>query len=154
MGVNFKYIKSETNPQFSTIATSKEMMMISKFHLGLGESGGDFFIGLPFSHVQPIRGLLEGGRQKSKLETEKIWLRDLQLNLAESRVELRGSIAETELSLRDVFNLQAGDVIPVEVPEQVTLQVHDVPMFSGQFGVRDGRNAVRITNRVNDSEES
>ena len=128
--------------------------MITRFHLGLGECAGDFYIGLPFSHVQPIRGLLEGGRQKSKLETEKAWLHDLQKNLPGVSVELRGRIADTELSLRDVFNLQTGDVIPVEMPEQVTLQVQDEPMFSGQFGVRGGRNAVRITNRVNDSEES
>ena len=154
MGMDFKYIKSESNPQFSSIAASKEMMIVCSFHLGFGEYGGDFQVGLPVSHVQPIRGLLEGGRQKSKLETEKVWLQELQNNMAGVTVELWGKIADTELRLRDVFNLQAGDVIPVEMPELVTLQVDDVPMFSGRFGVHGGRNAVRINNRVTGSEKS
>jgi flagellar motor switch protein FliM len=98
--------------------------------------------------------LLDGGRQKSKLDTEKIWLSNLKSNLQEATVEIHGTIADTQVSLRDVFNLKTGDVIPVTLPEQVTLMVDDVPMFYGMFGVHEGHNAVKVIDRLNAREES
>lgn len=152
--IDCKYIKSESNPQFSCMAASREMMVVSSFHVSLGEIGGEFHICFPFSMIDPIRGLLDGGRQKSKLDIEKIWLSNLQCKIQEASVEIHGTIADTEITLRDVFNLKAGDVIPVTLPEQVTLIVDDVPMFQGQFGVHEGHNAVKVTNRLNNQEKT
>jgi flagellar motor switch protein FliM len=152
--IDCNYIKSESNPQFSCMATSREMMVVSSFHVGIGEIGGEFHVCFPFSMVDPIRGLLDGGRQKSKLDTEKIWLNNLQRKIQEATVEIHGTIADTEVSLRDVFSLKAGDVIPVMMPEQVTLMVDDVPMFCGRFGVHKGHNAVKIINKLNPQKES
>lgn len=152
--IDCKYIKSESNPQFSCMATSREMMVVSSFHVSWGEVGGEFHICFPFSMVDPIRALLDGGRQKSKLDIEKIWLSNLQRKIQEATVEIHGTIADTEVSLRDVFNLKPGDVIPVLMPEQVTLMVDDVAMFYGRFGVHKGHNAVKVINRLNAREKS
>ena len=152
--IDCKYIKAESNPQFSCMATSREMMVLSIFDMRLGEIGGEFHVCFPFTMIDPIRGLLDGGRQKSKLDTEKIWLSNLQRNLQEAAVEIHGTIADTEVSLRDVFNLKPGDVIPVTLPEQVTLIVDDVPMFHGRFGVHEGHNAVKIIDRLTTRKES
>ena len=152
--IDCKYIKSESNPQFSCMATSREMMVVSSFHVSWGDVGGEFHICFPFSMVDPIRGLLDGGRQKSKLDIEKIWLSNLQRKIQEATVEIHGTIADTEVSLRDVFNLKPGDVIPVLMPEQVTLMVDDVPMFCGRFGVHKGHNAVKVSNRLNARDKS
>ena len=152
--IDCKYTKSESNPQFSCMAASREMMVVSSFHVSLGEVGGEFHICFPFSMIDPIRGLLDGGRQKSKLDTEKIWLSNLQRKIQEATVEMHGTIADTEVSLRDVFNLKPGDVVPVLMPEQVTLMVDDVAMFSGCFGVHKGHNAVKIINRLNARKKS
>lgn len=147
--IDCNYIKSESNPQFSCLATSREMMVVSSFDLQLGEIGGEFNICLPFSMVDPVRGLLDGGRQKSKLDIEQVWLENLKRKIQEASVNIHGTIADTELSLRDVFNLKAGDVIPVNIPEQVTLIVDDMPMFHGRFGVHKGHNAVKVIDRLN-----
>ena len=152
--IDCKYIKSESNPQYSSMATPREMLVVSAFHVGFGDVGGELHVCLPFSMVDPIRGLLDGGRQKSKLDTEKIWLSNLQRKVQEAVVEVRGTIADTEVSLRDVFNLRAGDVIPVTMPEQVTLKVDGVSMFHGRFGVHKGHNAVNVIDRLNTREES
>ena len=152
--VDCKYIKSESNPQFSCMATSREMMVVSSFNVGFGDVSGEFHICFPFSMVDPIRGLLDGGRQKSKLDTDKIWLTNLQRKIQDVTVEIHGIIADTEVSLRDVYKLKAGDVIPVMMPEQVTLMVDDVPVFCGRFGVHKGHNAVKVINRLNVREKS
>ena len=101
-----------------------------------------------------MRELLEGGLQKSQYDNEAVWLQALQDKLQEAHVEISGMIAETAVTLREVFNLKAGDIIPVELPEQVTLQVGDVPLFHGQFGVHEDRNAVKITTCLNETENT
>lgn len=154
LSVEFKHLRSEANPQFSSIASSREMLVISSFRLELGDVGGEFQVGLPLSMLEPIRGLLDGGQQKSKQDTEERRLQALQQKLQEADVEMFGTVAETELTLRDVFNLKAGDVIPVTLPERVTLQAGSRPLFHGTFGVSQGHNAVKITGRINDPEES
>lgn len=154
LAIKFKHLRSEANPQFSSIANSRELLVISSFRLEFGEAGGEFQIGFPLSMLEPIRGVLDGGQQKSRQDSEERRLLALQQKLQEADIELFGTIAETELTLRDVFNLKAGDVIPVTLPEQVTLQVGGKPMFQGTFGVCKGHNAVKIMGRINDSEDS
>lgn len=151
--VDFNYVKSESNPQFSCMATTREMMVVSRFHVRFGDVGGEFHVCFPYSMIDPIRGLLDGGRQKSKLDIEKLWLSNLKHKIQEATIEIHGTIADTEVRLRDVFNLKAGDVIPVTLPEQVTLTVDDVHMFHGRFGVHNGHNAVKVISRFNAQEE-
>jgi flagellar motor switch protein FliM len=146
--INCKYIKAESNPEYSSLATSREMMVVASFNVGFGGSGGEIHVCFPFSMIDPIRGLLDGGRQNSKLDTEKIWLSNLKRNVQEVTVEIHGTIADTEVSLRDVFNLQTGDVIPVAIPDQVTLKIDGVSMFRGRFGVHKGHNAVRVVDKL------
>lgn len=153
LAVEFNYVKSESNPQFSCMATSREMMVVSSFHVRFGEVGGEFHVCFPYSMIDPVRGLLDGGRQKSKLDIEKMWLTNLKHKIQEATVEMHGTIADTEVSLRDIFNLKAGDVIPVTMPEQVTLTVDDVDMFHGHFGVHNDHNAVKIISRLSTREE-
>ena len=69
-------------------------------------------------------------------------------------MEISGTIADTEISLRDVFMLRPGDVIPVTMPEQVTLKVDGVSMFNGRFGVHKGHNAVKVVGRFDARDES
>jgi len=118
----------------------------------LDECACEFHIALPDSMIDPVRDLLDGGQQKSQSDNEVVWLELLQEKLQEAHVEIYGTIAETAVSLREVFNLKTGDIIPVELPEQVTLQVGEVPLFHGQFGVHDDRNAVKITNCLIETE--
>lgn len=154
LAVECKYIKSESNPQFSCMATSREMIVVSSFRVGFGDIGGVLDICFPFTMIDPIRGLLDGGRQKSKLDIEKTWLSNLKLKLQEATVEIHGTIADTEISLRDVFRLRPGDVIPVTMPELVTLKVDGVSMFNGRFGVHKGHNAVKVIDRFDARDKS
>ena len=56
--------------------------------------------------------------------------------------------AEANITVRDLMNLKAGDVIPIDLPEKVTLRAEDIPVFRGRFGVSQGNRAIKITERV------
>jgi flagellar motor switch protein FliM len=40
--------------------------------------------------------------------------------------------------------LRDGDIIPVEMPEEVFAQVDGIPIFSGRYGVSNGKIAVQL----------
>ncbi len=153
MQITPRFIKSESDPQYSVLAGSREMLVISSFRMSLEEVDGEFHIALPATMVEPVRDLLDGGQRKNKSVDQGDWLQALQMNIQEAKVDLSATIARTRLTLRDVVGLQSGDVIPVNMPEQATLQVGDVPVFTGQFGVYREHNAVRVTGEVEPSEK-
>jgi flagellar motor switch protein FliM len=149
-----RYIKSESDPQYSVLAGSREMLVISSFRVELDDCGGEFHIALPGSMIEPVRDLLDGGQRKNRSRDQSGWLQALQQNIQEADIELRATVARTRLTLRDVVGLQSGDVIPVNQPEQTTLQVGDVPVYAGQFGVYRQHNAVRVTGVIDDAEKA
>jgi flagellar motor switch protein FliM len=57
-------------------------------------------------------------------------------------------LLETEMKLRDIMKFREGDVIPMEIPEQVTLKSKDVPIFRGQLGMHKGNAAIKILKQV------
>jgi flagellar motor switch protein FliM len=152
--VSTQYLHTEIDPEFSSIAGNREMLMISGFRMETDGNGGEFHVALPVSAIEPVRDLLDGGQRKNKSANQAGWLKALQQNLQEAEVEVCGRIAETQLTLRDVVGLKPGDVIPVNLPDSVTLQVSGVPLFSGQFGVHGESNAVRIKSRIDRKDKS
>lgn len=152
--VTAKYLHTECDPEYSSLAGNREMLVIAGFRLETGDNGGEFHIALPVSMIEPVRDLLDGGQRKSKSANQAGWVEGLQKNLQEAEVDICGRIGETQLTLRDVVGLKPGDVLPVNLPEQVILQVCGVPLFSGKFGVFRDNNAVRINAAIDRMDKS
>src|SRR3546814_4607365 len=53
-------------------------------------------------------------------------------------------LVRATMSLRQLTQLEAGDVIPVNLPRTLDLCVEDMPLFRGSFGIANGQNALRI----------
>ncbi|MCW4455198.1 flagellar motor switch protein FliM [Flavobacterium sp. MXW15] len=144
MDVDFEYINSEINPHFANIVTPREYVVVTRFHVELDGGGGDIHITLPYSMLEPIRELLDAGIQSDRNDRDESWaimLRD-QLNSAE--VELSSVLAQRRMSLRELTRLKIGDILPIELAKQVPLCVEGIPVFTGEFGVANERNAIKI----------
>lgn len=146
--VEYEYQSSEVNPQFANIVSPTEVVVVSRFHIELDGGGGDLHVALPYHMVEPIRGLLDAGLQSDRNEVDERWTRSLREEMKYALVELSSVLYETQLSLREVGNLRPGDIIPIEMPEQVTLFAEDVPMFRGRYGVSGGQAAIKVTERI------
>lgn len=145
MEVEFEYLNSEVNPHFANIVTPREYVVVSRFHVELEGGGGEIHITLPYSMLEPIRELLDAGIQSDRVDRDESWnimLRE-QLNTAE--VTISSVLAQKQMSLRELTRLKIGDVLPIELPKQVPLCVENIPVFTGEFGISRGQNAVKIT---------
>lgn len=148
MPINFEYMNSEVNPQFANIVSPTEVVVVSTFHIELEGGGGALHVTLPYSMVEPIRDLLDAGVQSDRSEVDDRWRIAIREEMKGAAVEMSSVLAETTISMRDLLNLKAGDVIPIDLPEAVTLRAEDIPVFRGRFGVSQGNRAIKITDRV------
>lgn len=148
MSLEFEYMNSEVNPHLANIVSPTEVVVVTNIHIELEGGGGDMHITMPYSMIEPIRDLLDAGIQSDRSDVDERWLHALREEMKEALVELSSTLVEVELSLRELMQLKPGDVIPIELPETVTLRAEDIPIFRGTFGVSKGYNAIKITERV------
>ncbi|MEF1220588.1 flagellar motor switch protein FliM, partial [Photobacterium damselae] len=139
MGVEFEYLDSEVNPTMANIVSPTEVIVVSSFHIELDGGGGDFHVVMPYSMVEPIRELLDAGVQSDKMDTDVRWSRALREEIMDIPVNIRAKLLDVDLTLRDLMELQVGDIIPVDMPDTATVFVEDLPTYRAKMG-RSGDN--------------
>ena len=148
MPVEFEYLNSEVNPQFANIVSPSEVVVICRFQVELDGGGGEFHVTIPYTNIEPIREQLNAGVQSDRNEVDERWTRSLREEMKTAEVEVTSTLTEVQMSLRDLRRLRKGDIIPCDLPEQVTLKAEGVPVFRGRVGQSDGHAAVKITDKV------
>ncbi len=148
MEIDFEYQNSEVNPQFANIVSPTEVVVVTVFRIELEGGGGDLHVTLPYSMIEPIREMLDAGIQSDMTEVDERWIRSLRKEILDAPVEVRGVLAETELSLGEVLKLKPGDIIPFDMPESMLVYSEDMPVLRGRFGVHRGQNAVQVVEHI------
>jgi flagellar motor switch protein FliM len=146
--LNFEYMNSEVNPAMANIVSPSEVIVVSTFHIELDGGGGDLHMAIPYSTVEPIRELLDAGLQSDVDDIDERWVNTLKKDLLEAPVALNATVLENRISLRDVRGVKAGDVIPIELPDEVTVTASRVPMFKAKLGQRNGSLALQLTEKI------
>lgn len=148
MDVNFEFMNMEVNPQFANIVSPSEVVVVNTFHIELEGGGGDFHVTMPYSMVEPIRELLDAGVQSDRAEVDERWTIALREEIKSAPVELKARLTETSLPLKDLLTLEAGDIIPIDMPDTVMLTCRDIPVFKGKYGMSRGSQAVKVVEPV------
>ncbi|MDX1453289.1 MAG: flagellar motor switch protein FliM [Oleiphilaceae bacterium] len=146
--VDFEYINSEVNPSMANIVSPSEVVVICTFHIELDGGGGDLHLALPYSTIEPIRELLDAGVQSDVDDVDERWMNTIKKDLLEAEVPINATVLENRISLREVSNLKPGDIIPIELPELVTMTANKVPMFKARLGEKNGSLALKMVERI------
>lgn len=144
MDIDFEYINREVNPQFANIVSPTEVVVVSKLHVELEGGGGDIHITMPYSMLEPIREILDAGVQSDRTDVDERWITALREEVKSAEVQLSSVLAETTLSLRDILRMKAGDIIPIDMPDTISLKAEDIPVFRCQLGESDDRYALKV----------
>ncbi|UTA49493.1 flagellar motor switch protein FliM [Simiduia sp. 21SJ11W-1] len=134
MPIEFDYINSEVNPSMANIVSPSEVVVVSTFHVELDGGGGEFHITLPYSMIEPIREVLDAGLQSDSDDQDERWVKSLREDVMSAKVRLECDIARRQITLRDIVELKAGDVIPIDFPESHIVTANGVPIFKAKFG--------------------
>jgi flagellar motor switch protein FliM len=151
--VKFEYVNTEVNPQFANIVSPSEVVVISNFQIDLEAGSGALQVALPYSMLEPVREVLDAGIQSDVAEKDERWSTSLREQIKHAVVKVGSTLTTTEISLRDVMSLKAGDVITVEMPDTVVGRAEGVPMFRARYGVSRGNLALKVVERLRRDEQ-
>lgn len=142
--VNYRYHSHESNPDMANIVSPAEVIVVSRFHIGLDGGGGDMHFVYPYSMLEPIRTQLDAGITSDHGEVDQRWAVLLKEELMHARINMQALFVEKQLPVSDLINFRAGDIIPIDLPEQVLLLAEEMPIIRGQYGEHQGNAAVKV----------
>ena len=144
MAIQCQYLNTEVNPQFANIASPTEVVVVSTIHVELEGAGGDIQITMPYSMIEPIRELLDAGISSDRGDIDDRWQISLRKEIMRTEVIANSVLVEKTVTLKDVINFKPGDVIPIDIPESVSLDVAGIPVCIGKVGLSDGNYAIQV----------
>ena len=142
--IKFEYVRSEMNTRFANIATPNEVVVATTFNIAIGNAGGEFHICMPYAMIQPIRDVLYSTLQGDHMDVDKRWVQMLSKQVQLAEVELVANLGQAPVTLRQILNMQEGDVIALEIPEAIVAQVDGVPVLECKYGVFNGQYALKV----------
>ncbi len=148
MPIEFEFMNSEVNPSMANIVSPSEVVVVSTFHVELDGGGGDLHITVPYSMIEPIRETLDAGMQSDVDDVDERWVTALREDVMDAKVDLNCNIVERQITLRDILDLQVGDVIPVDFPGCATLTANEIPLYETKIGTSRGFLALQVLNKV------
>ena len=150
--LEFEFVRSEMNPQFANIATPNEVVIVTTFDIELGGNGGAFHICMPYSTLEPVKDLLYNNVQGEHLAVDKRWMQLLNRQVQHAEIELAALLGKANITLEKVLKMRVGDVIPLEVDENITAAVDGIPVMECKYGVFNNQYALKIVKMVSTSE--
>jgi flagellar motor switch protein FliM len=141
-------VGSEMNPHFANIVSPSEIVVVSRFSVDLDGVGGDLHVAMPYAMIEPLREVLNSGMQSDRVDHDDRWSRTLQHEVGDAVVEIRALLGRSTITLSDLINLRAGDVLTTDFAGELTVFAEDVPMFRGTFGLSQGQQAIKINSVI------
>jgi flagellar motor switch protein FliM len=142
--LELELVKQETNPRLMQLGAPQDGMVVLKFTVEFGAHSGRIDWLIPDTVLAPIREALTGEAAATAVPKQASWAPTLKVALQETELETRAVLAQAQISLGELVRLNAGDIIPIETPQHVTLLAGEVPLYRGRFGVSQGHNALKI----------
>lgn len=144
LALEHEHLQSEINPHFANIVSPSEIVVVSRFYIELEGGGGELHVTLPYSMIEPYREQLDAGIQSDRGGRDERFAVALREQIKDAEVEVGTVLARPQVTLRQLLQLKAGDIIPIDLPRNVDLCIENLPIFSGQYGVSHGQNAVKV----------
>ncbi|MDR0735615.1 MAG: flagellar motor switch protein FliM [Zoogloeaceae bacterium] len=142
--IDFKYIRSEMNSQFANIATPSEIVISTSFTLEFGGATADMHICFPYSMIEPIRDLLYSTMQSDQVSSDRRWISMLRRQLKDAEVELVAQLGSGRITLGEILKLKVGDVIPLTIPETLSVTVDNIAVMECRYGQQNGQYALKV----------
>jgi flagellar motor switch protein FliM len=142
--LDFEFMRSEVNPQFANIATPNEVVVVTTFEVEFTGVGGSLHICMPYAMIEPIRELLYSTMQGDHVIADKRWLHMLSKQIQSAEIDLTAVLGHAMTNLDQVLKMRIGDIIPLEVADNIQVLVDNVPVMECKYGASNGQYALKV----------
>jgi len=151
--ITVQYIRSEINPQFASVVSPTDLVLIIPFEMELDQNSGLFNLCIPYSTLEPIKAKLYSGYQAEHIELDPTWVENFTEQLKQTEVEIVVEFAKTLIPAQKILSLKVGEILPLgkEISELILARVQGVPKFLGKAGIYGSNKALQIEGKVKPS---
>ena len=148
--VVIKAVRSEMNPQLASIVLPSDIVIVVTIGIELGDAVGDLHLCIPYAMLEPLRERLQVSFQSDFYEVDHGWIRRFADRLSETTVEMTVHLGSTMISVEDLMNFSAGDVVVLDqaTTEPLMATVEGTQKFGGFPGVTKAAQSFQISDRV------
>ena len=143
----------ETNPQFSQIVPPSEMVVLITLETKVGEVEGMMNFCIPYLTIEPIISKLSAqywySSSRRSATTENLAV--LKERLSNVEIDMVAEIGSMDITIRDVLNITAGDVIRLadtRVGDAMAIKVGNKRKFLCRPGVVGNKIAVQVIRKL------
>lgn len=136
----------ETNPLYVQVAAPNDVVVTVSIDVRIGEHVGVITLCLPYLTLEPILAKLSAKNWFAGGVQKEADVDALQQRLATTTVPIVIELGRTYLSVREILELMAGDILVLDrrTDQPLIVRVDDRPKFTAEPGSHRGRLAVRI----------
>ena len=144
--VEVQYSRTEINPQFASIVTPTEIVIVIEFDIEVDNAPGKIHACIPYPCIEPIKEKLQAGYQSDNFEVDQKWMERFSEQLSECSLNITVELGGAMIKVKDILNLSAGDILILDkqADENIVAMVEGTPKFSGRPGVFRGNLAFQI----------
>lgn len=150
--MKFSVVAQESNPQLVQIVPPNEVVMVIGLELRMGTRAGTMNLCIPYNVIEPVMAELSSQSwfAVSRTDASKAVTARIERNLDQAGLSVTAVLAETTITLRDLVEMQPGDVIVTEQNNRVpaTIMVAGEPKYQAQVGQHRGKRAVRVISKL------
>ena len=142
--IQFSYSKTDVNPTLSQIIGLDEIVIIVDMKMQFSDASGRMSICLPGEMLSNIFAEISKENPIRKAAEDKA--EEIFDSLRDSTLEIVSTLGQAQLSLRDIYHLNVGDVIDLGRSKQssIYLDIGGYHWFTGKMGTHKKNMAVRI----------
>ena len=141
----------ESSPNVVQIVAQNEIVVMVVMEIIIGQSSGMLNICYPVIALEPVLPKLASrDLMLNETSTKKSRNTELQVLLGGANVGIEAMLGNAELSLKDILDLQQGDIIRLTNPADdiVTVSVDGKDRFYGKIGLKRFRKSIEISEVV------
>jgi flagellar motor switch protein FliM len=149
---NFKVTDTEVNPQFVQVVSPGETVILVTLEMKAGESSGIISLCFPFVFIEPVMTRLSAqflmsANQRRSEENKTDYIKK---NMEKTLLSVSVRLGETDLSVREILELQKNDVIVLntKVSGKLVVEIGRKEKFLAQPGITGKKKAVKLTDLI------
>ncbi len=145
--VEFAAVEVRTSAQLLQSAGPHDPLVLATFDVRMGEAGGCIRLATPCATTEPLLGRfgigVSGASGRAEPAPERV-----EHSLAEAPLEVVADLATTQITVRELMDLETGDLLKTDAgaDSDATVYVEGIPKFKGKPG-RNRRNKAILVSR-------
>lgn len=143
-------VKIECNPRLVNIVPPDTQVVVCRFTVKVRSTTGEMRLVIPLPTLEPLRAKMRDQMGPLSKSPDQNWKKQVEEALPDLETEITAQLARLALPVRDILNLQVGDIIDLgrDPFGPLCVLVEDKPKFIARAGVHKGKKAIRLTERI------